>query len=443
MEERKHIDRLFQEKLKDFEAAPREMVWKNISSKLQEKERKRIIVPFWYRIAGVAALLALFFNFASGLFKTTPVQQNTLSTTQPDRDFGEFSLISDSYNQDMFRSSIILQALILDTQKAELEEDLIAQSKRENFRAMVTSRSLSNTGIDESIDYRQNLFNSPGSLALENTIEKKETPVIKLAQLPLPVEDLSFTSQEPDSKQSPVKRLRVTTTAAPVYFDNMGSGNTIDARFADNDGGGEISMAYGVNFAYQLSNRIKIRSGINKVDLSYNTRDIAFTAAVNPTVLSGVEYEAGVPNYRIENRSTRPFSNISASTEFNRSTFASPANGYLNQRLGFIEVPVEIEYVIIDKKIGLNIIGGGSTLFLDENMISLNSADFSTNIGEANNINSLSFSTNIGLGVDYKISPQFQLNLEPILKYQINTFNSAQDINSYYFGIYSGFSFKF
>src|SRR5690606_19371726 len=388
-------------------------------------------------------LLALFFNFASGLFKTTPIQQNTLSTTQPDRDFGEFSLISDSYNQDMFRASIILQALILDTQKAELEEDLIAQSKRESFRAMVTSRSLSNTGIDESIDSRQNLFNIPGSLALENTIEKKETPVIKLAQLPLPVEDLSFTSQEPDSKQSPVKRLRVTTTAAPVYFDNMGSGNTIDARFADNDGGGEISMAYGVNFAYQLSNRIKIRSGINKVDLSYNTRGIAFTAAVNPTVLSGVDYEAGVPNYRIENRSTRPFSNISASTEFNRSTFASPANGYLNQRLGFIEVPVEIEYVIIDKKIGLNIIGGGSTLFLDENMISLNSADFSTNIGEANNINSLSFSTNIGLGVDYKISPQFQLNLEPILKYQINTFNSAQDINSYYFGIYSGFSFKF
>ncbi|HSP40096.1 MAG TPA: hypothetical protein VLN46_01600, partial [Gillisia sp.] len=76
-------------------------------------------------------------------------------------------------------------------------------------------------------------------------------------------------------------------------------------------------------------------------------------------------------------------------------------------------------------------------------MISLNSADFSTNIGEANNINSLSFSTNIGVGVDYKISPQFQLNLEPILKYQINTFDKAQDVNSYYFGIYSGFSFKF
>src|SRR5690606_11367065 len=188
-----------------------------------------------------------------------------------------------------------------------------------------------------------------------------------------PIAESNFPTRDENTQITPVKRLRITTTAAPVYFDNMGSGNAIDSRFADNASGGEISMAYGVNFAYQLSNRIKIRSGINKVDLSYNTRDIAFTAAVNPTILSGVDYQAGVPNYRIENRSTRPFSNISASTEFNRSTFASPANGYLNQRLGFIEVPVEIEYVIIDKKIGLNIIGGGSTLFLDENMISLNS----------------------------------------------------------------------
>src|SRR5690606_24149991 len=340
-------------------------------------------------------------------------------------------------------SSIILQALILDTKKIEIQENLLAQSKRENFRTMVTTGAFSNAGIDRISGSNETIFNIPDIVALENSVAGKETPVIKLNSFPLAELESNFTAGENNIKDTPVKRLRVTTTAAPLYFDNMGSGNAIDSRFADNASGGEISMAYGVNFAYQLSNRIKIRSGINKVDLSYNTRDIAFTAAVNPTILSGVDYQAGVPNYRIENRSTRPFSNISASTEFNRSTFASPANGYLNQRLGFIEVPVEIEYVIIDKKIGLNIIGGGSTLFLDENMISLNSADFSTNIGEANNINSLSFSTNIGLGVDYKISPQFQLNLEPILKYQINTFNSAQDINSYYFGIYSGFSFKF
>lgn len=444
MEERKHIDRLYQEKFKDFEATPREMVWKNISSRLQEKERKRSVMPIWYKVAGVAALLALFFNFASGLF-SSPATGEQLTATQQDNSFGEFNLISDSYNQDMFRSSIILQALMLDTKKVELRENLKAQAKKDNFRAMVTARPLNNSGFFQSEDAEAQLFNvSRENLTLGTSISNSVAkPDFKLKDQQVPLEELIALAEEANLKNIPVKRLRVTTTAAPVYFDNFGGGNAIDQRFADNESGGEISMAYGVNFAYQLSNRIRIRSGINKLDLSHNTRDIAFTAAVNPTVLSGVDYRAGIPNYRIENRSTRPFSNISASTEFNRTSIASPANGYLNQRLGFIEVPVEIEYVIIDRKIGLNIIGGGSTLFLNENMISLNSADFATNLGEANNINSLSFSTNIGIGVDYKISPQFQLNFEPILKYQINTFNNTQDVNSYYFGVYSGFSFKF
>ena len=92
----------------------------------------------------------------------------------------------------------------------------------------------------------------------------------------------------------------------------------------------------------------------------------------------------------------------------------------------------------------MNIIGGGSTLFLNDNMISLNSTDFSTNLGEANNLNNVSFTTNLGVGLDYNISPQFQLNLEPIFKYQLNTFtNTTGSVNPYYFGVYSGFSFKF
>src|SRR5690606_860402 len=217
-------------------------VWKNISSKLQEKERKRTIVPIWYRVAGVAALLALYFNFASGLFKATPISQDALSTTQPDNDFGEFSLISDSYNQDMFRSSIILQALILDTKKAELQENLIAQSKRENFRAMVTAGDLTNSGIERASRSRDIAFNIPGNLALENSVPQKETPVFKLNDFPEPIAESNFPTRDENTQITPVKRLRITTTAAPVYFDNMGSGNAIDSRFADNASGGEISI---------------------------------------------------------------------------------------------------------------------------------------------------------------------------------------------------------
>jgi hypothetical protein len=288
-------------------------------------------------------------------------------------------------------------------------------------------------------DYNNSFVNA------NTTKENKEKKTSLENKKDLPVPSLENEEVSLAENNIPSKKLRVSTMAAPIYYDNFGSGTSIDSQFANNESSGEISISYGINLAYQISEKIKIRSGISKVDLSYNTKNIAFTAAVNPTALSSINYPNGnIPSFRIENRTVQQFSNLSASAEFNRASLASPAAGYLNQKLGFIEVPLEIEYVIIDKKIGLNIIGGGSTLFLNDNMISLNSTNFSTNLGEANNLNDISFTTNIGVGVDYNISPQFELNFEPIFKYQLNTFSKTTgNVNPYYFGVYSGFSFKF
>jgi len=59
MNEKKNIDRLFQEKFKDFEVAPPEFVWQNIETELQEKKKKRRILPLWFRLSGVAAILVI------------------------------------------------------------------------------------------------------------------------------------------------------------------------------------------------------------------------------------------------------------------------------------------------------------------------------------------------------------------------------------------------
>ena len=446
MEDRKHIDRLYQEKFKDFESTPREAVWKNISGSLQKKERKRGILPLWYKIAGVAAVLALFMNFSNEFFSKKSKINNQAFVASADENFGDISIASSAYTQNMIRSAQVLQALMKETKNLEANEALEAEIHRKNIK-MNSFKNISQAPILPIVS--KNSTNNFSDLSKPESqiasIDQEIKPEIQLRDLPTPN---SENDQEPvkiTEKTIPYKKIRVSTTAAPIYYDNFGgSGNTIDDQFANNQGSSEITISYGINFAYQISEKIRIRSGINKVDLSYNTEDIAFTAAVNPSTLSGINYNGNIPNYRIENRSVRPFSNISASTEFNRASLASPTAGYLNQKLGFIEVPLEIEYVIIDKQIGLNIIGGGSTLFLDENIISLNASDFSTNLGEGNNLNKISFSTNIGIGIDYDIFPQFQLNLEPIFKYQINTFNnSTGDVKPYYFGVYSGFSFKF
>ena len=56
MKDKKNLDRLFQEQFKDFEQIPPEIVWKNIEAELTKK-RKRRIIPLWYKLSGVAALL--------------------------------------------------------------------------------------------------------------------------------------------------------------------------------------------------------------------------------------------------------------------------------------------------------------------------------------------------------------------------------------------------
>ena len=68
MGDKKHIDRIFQESFKDFEVVPDDAVWKNIKSKLDEKEDDDRLIPIWWRYAGIAALLLLFLTIGGLMF---------------------------------------------------------------------------------------------------------------------------------------------------------------------------------------------------------------------------------------------------------------------------------------------------------------------------------------------------------------------------------------
>ena len=57
MKENKNIERLFQEKFKDFEANPPEDAWDVIASRIEKKKNKRRVIPFWFKAAGIAACL--------------------------------------------------------------------------------------------------------------------------------------------------------------------------------------------------------------------------------------------------------------------------------------------------------------------------------------------------------------------------------------------------
>ena len=472
MKEKKNIDRLYQEKFKDFEATPPPEVWNKIADRLEEDNSKKpIILPIWFKIAGAAAVMALllsggFFMYQNNFFGNSPglvFEFEEIDRPQIETSFD---------NNTLTETGILLREIISGKQDSKSSNNA---STAENHRLASSGQSTINKGpsadnSSEKVESKKQLINHKAGVAqTEDSSEEKlkdnqslasnkradsiglvsgkpeaATQKDSLAENAIAImeEENKAIEKEKDEAKSGKKRLSLSTFAAPVVYDNFGKGNPIDPQFAGNPSSSNLTMAYGVNVSYQLSNKLKIRSGIGKVTMSYDIKDVLFSAAIIPNAIASIDYSPEGSNYQIQGNSGRS-SYSSIETSFAPESASMAMLGDINQQFGYIEIPLEIEYKLIDKKIGVNIIGGGSSLILDENTLLLNSNNQTAHLGKANNINDLSFSTNIGLGVNYKLTERLKLNLEPIFKYQINTFNNTQNLQPYYFGVYSGLSYKF
>ena len=244
------------------------------------------------------------------------------------------------------------------------------------------------------------------------------------------------------------KKWSAGPSVAPVYFNAMGEGSSVHSIFVPNSKSGNINMSYGLSVGYEISPKLRVRSGIHKVDYGYDTNDIAFSSSPIATTNGQIDNI----NYRTTSRnlvvSSKPGGSAREQAPSNSLDVSSSQNverdGIMTQQMGYLEIPLELNYALIDKKFGLTVIGGVSSLFLVDNSVALTSGDLTTEMGNANNLNDLNFSANFGLGVNYKFSQNIHLNIEPVFKYQLNTFSETDGtFNPYALGVYSGLSFRF
>jgi len=238
-------------------------------------------------------------------------------------------------------------------------------------------------------------------------------------------------------------------SVAPVYFDAFGEGSPVHSILVPNSKSGNTNLSYGLSVAYAINDRLSVRSGIHKVDYGYETGEIEFSSSLDGSVtnqMANIDYASTARNLVVKSKvgATAVAVNSNNENALDASFNSTARNGSMTQQFGYLEVPVELNYALIDKKIGVHVIGGVSSLFLIDNSISLTDGNQTTEMGEANNVNSLNFSTNIGLGIDYEFTPKVKLNIEPVFKYQLNTFDQVDGtFNPFSIGVYSGLTFTF
>ena len=233
---------------------------------------------------------------------------------------------------------------------------------------------------------------------------------------------------------------------APVYFDAIGEGSPVHSIFVPNSKSGDVNLSYGLAVSYEINKKLSIKTGVHKVDYGYNTNDVEFSASLEGFgggQIENIDYSLASRNIVVESQASNKNS-FSEDKALDAAAQDPSLIGVMAQQFGYLEIPLELNYTLVDSKFGVNLIGGLSSLFLVDNMVTLTSGELITEMGEANNLNNVNFSTNIGFGVNYKFSPKVQLNIEPVFKYQLNTFSdTAGDFQPFTIGVYSGLNFKF
>lgn len=555
MSQKKHIDRLFQEKFKDFEATPDKQVWKNIEKQLQKNTSNTTpkLIPIWLRVSGIAATFIVLLT--SGIYLYTSTNTSPVINTKSNKEDSKITLNKQSklneintsesngnvvynssddkkLNHQNYDSSNNTDASVTDknVSKNKLntinssttndglvnnnssKEILISPNSKHNIDnktlnlnntkeerysnklqkntlnkdQLVNSTSLNNhlsTNTNKSIkNYTNNANNTLNKLSastlkkqnLTKVLEKnssfssnysrKQTttnsnktlygvskPLVLLAPDSISsyniiirdaksIEAAIAESEKLLEKEKIGHRWSVSPNIAPVYYNSFGEGSQFGSQFNNNSKSGEVNTSYGVSVGYTVNKKIKVRTGINKLNLSYDTDDVIVFESVSntkPDSFMNIDFYSSVNNQGVSVISADNLAIQQINSDLN-------FNAALSQRISYLEVPVELEYTLSNSRFGVSIIGGLSTFLLENNLVVSEFDGYKTDIGEANNINNVSFSTNLGLGLNYKFSKSFIYIFEPTFKYQINGFsNTSGNFNPYIIGVYTGFSYKF
>ena len=334
----------------------------------------------------------------------------------------------------------------------EISTDLIVADKSSKEQQIMKNdidtffeESTTNKTFVTNNDSINSETNNTNVLASTEIICKDSTLIAEVLKETNPLEELlkeKEVGKNEDEKEEKRSKWAISTNASPVYFNSLAEGSSIDEQFNSNSKNYTTTLSIGLAGSYAINDKLSLKTGVNSINLSYNTNDVLFESRMR-------EVDNNIPTIsRNANASNMVFSSkngtvneISGDVE---NVIIDNNIGALKQNISYIEVPLELSYKLIDKKFGVEIIGGMSTLFLNQNNISLVTNGLEMEVGRANNLNNIHFSSNVGLGFKYSFWKSFNANFQPMFKYQINTFNqNSSNFKPYFIGLYSGISFSF
>jgi hypothetical protein len=433
-----NIDLLFRNGLKDFEVLPPPGVCDGILSSVKIKSG----LDLYLRIAAVVTVLITLSFFT---YKWTREVSLTLSGSQIAFNVPVSSPVIYNAVEDKYYIGEKEQNLAVTSYVSNETENLV--SIQPEIQTATSPFKISNILETKSLSFRKS--ESKNDLFLTPLYESHSNSVKTVYP------ELQYFTNIVITK--PAKRWSIAAMASPTYYSTINSGSDPLTSQLMSSEDPLFSYTGGVGVSYKISKRFSVQSGIYYSSLGQKVDGIYSFSGFQK-----YNNSKGGPTFEVPTTSGTVFTsnpdvflasygNGKVLTAYTNDVFDPQKaslqyiGNSLTQNFSYLELPVIVRYKIIDKTIGINLIGGLSYNLLVNNSAYATKDGDKYPVGDTKGLNPLTLSSSLGMGMEYNLSDKLSLNLEPTFRYYLNPFSvtTGSYIHPYSFGIFSGVSYKF
>jgi len=416
------------------EQAPSEEVWAGVEQDLNRAETRamRLRVVFYQRLAAASILFALLLGGLSTYYisrltepkKMTQVLENPTTLIQ-NKSINENGVAQSS--QESIGGTLDED----NTAISDQVQDDLRKNEANGSKVMISDLS------KPSFDYSQKIFNNGnGGLAPDiKSNQMRDYPSL-LRRIPEPSVELKGELRNvtiirilpamPSSFMNSKKENQVKenlwaalgastgnyspstdfTTASPSLYSNLdpssGLRNSSQSAYSATSSKG-TAYSVGMNLGKRISRRWLLQGGV-----SYLNQAIGYTS-----------------NYAVVDASNTVLASLADYSNFKSFSTIIPVSSLyqVNSVNEFISVPLQAGYMLVDKKIGLQLNSGVSTNIFMQNTLTDKSgqlATFSSGGGETSPYRTVSWAGLMGTELSYRIASHYRISIAPGLRYSLN-----------------------
>ncbi len=440
-EKEANIDLLFRNGLRDYEVLPPAGVCNDILSAVKIKSRPYVFLRIAAAVTVLAALSFLTYQWSRQVLveSSAPVVAFNVPVSSP-----VISLpVGNAQNLQEIKQS-----------NGKSLTGILAEAEN-NVPFTEQVNAISNDYPDQIKNYRESMnlaFTGKGPsdrliLPYRNTYQENSVKIT--------YPEFQYSPENIIVK--PAKRWSIAAMASPTYYSSFNSGSDALSKQLTSSEQPLVSYSGGIAFSYKISKRFSIQSGLYYSSLGQKIDGINSFSGFQQ-----YQFTKGGPNFEVLTANGTVYTNnpdvyLSSQgtnrviTAYSNDVFdpkkasLEPVSTSMDQNFSYLELPVVLKFKLIDKTIGINLIGGLSYNLLVNNSVYTTVDGSKYSIGKTEGLNPLTLSSSLGMGMEYNLSSKISLNLEPTFRYYLSPFSDATGsfIHPYSFGIFSGLMYKF